>query len=904
MQTLGWVALAAGICAALASTACGAGATLYVAPGADRKEATGSRESPFTTLEQARDAVRAMKKAGGLPGGGVVIELQGAAYERDKPFELTAEDSGTEAAPVVYRSAPGQQVRIVGGRAVGPFTPVSDPNVLAQLDPNAHGHVLQADLKAQGIADYGKLTQRGFGQPMRPAHMELFFQDRPMTLARWPNDGYARIADVPPGAQSRPTEVQVRQFLYTGDRPRRWLAESDVWVYGYWYHDWADTYLKVESIDLNKRVITTTTRHNYGIRKGNRWHVLNVLGELDCPGEYYVDRQNGILYFWPPKPIREGKAIVSVAEQLITMTETSYVTIRGLILEDCRGTAVKIAGGSHDQIVGCTIRNTGNQAASIAGADHAVIGCDIYQTGDGGITLSGGDRKTLAPARLLAENNHIFDFSRWCHTYRPAVGVGGCGNIVRNNLLHHGPHSAIQLGGNDHLVEFNEIHSVCCDTGDVGAFYTGRDWTARGTVIRHNYWHHIQGPGIFGAMGVYLDDQASGFTILGNVFHLVTRAAFVGGGCDNTVENNVFVDCAPAVHIDARGLGWQKKATDDPAGELRRYLAAMPYRNELWSKRYPELVKILEDDPGTPKRNTVVRNISVGGKWEDIDAKTRKFQVVRDNLVDEDPQFVDRAKLDFRLKEGSAAFKLGFKPIPAEKIGLYKDERRASWPVVHKPREVPPPAAERKPVPAGPPPVFTARKSLAALTIDGSVDPNEWQAGADDKPMILKEDFHGEESARQSRAWLRHDGKCLYVGIENTVRQRPQLKKQYRWGADDAVELAIRNAAAGKDQPILILRGYLESDCFESSDEAGAPAAAVAKAKEGVVYKAKVAGDTLWTAEWQIPFASLGIDPAKHRTFAFNLSVRKTADDLWLQWRSTRGSTWQVDRAGVLKLGE
>jgi len=673
---------------------CAGASALYVAPGGSEK-GPGTIEAPFAALEQARDAIRSMKRAGGLPDGGITVYLRGGAYERTAAFTLTKEDAGTEKSPIVYRNQPGEEVRILGGRAVVGFKPVIDPAVLGRLDEAARGKVLQADLKAQGIADYGQLSVRGFGKGVREAHMELFFQDRPMTLARWPNEGYARIASLPEGKDSR-------RFGYAEDRPARWTGEPDVWVYGYWYHDWADTYLKVESIDPAGRTITTATQHNYGLRKGNRWLALNVLAELDSPGEYYVDRAAGILYFWPPAPIGEGRAVVSVIEQLIDVMDTDCVTIRGLILEACRGTAVKIAAGSHVQIVGCTIRNTGTNAVAVFGTDNAVIGCDIYQTGESGISLAGGDRKTLTPARLLAENNHIHDFSRWCHTYRPAVSVSGCGNMVRHNLLHHGPHSAIQLSGNDHIVEFNEVHSVCSDTGDVGAFYTGRDWTARGTIIRNNYWHHIFGPGMLGAMGIYLDDQASGFQIAGNVFYKVTRAVFIGGGCDNIVDGNVFIDCTPAMHIDARGLGWQKKATDDPKGELRSRLAAMPCQNDLWSKRYPNLVGILNDDPGTPKRNIITHNVSAGGKWDDIDAKTRKFQTVEKNLVDEDPQFADRAGGDFRLKSASPAFALGFKAIPVEKIGLYRDDRRASWPVAHAPREVPAEADSKPRAAAGP----------------------------------------------------------------------------------------------------------------------------------------------------------------------------------------------------------
>ncbi len=47
-----------------------------------------------------------------------------------------------------------------------------------------------------------------------------------------------------------------------------------------------------------------------------------------------------------------------------------------------------------------------------------------------------------------------------------------------------------------------------------------------------------------------------------------------------------------------------------------------------------------------------------------------------------DPLFVAPDKDDWRLKPDSPAMKLGFKPIPVEKIGPYKDPLRASWPIV------------------------------------------------------------------------------------------------------------------------------------------------------------------------------------------------------------------------------
>ncbi|MEO2046854.1 MAG: hypothetical protein ABGX16_09810 [Pirellulales bacterium] len=91
---------------------------------------------------------------------------------------------------------------------------------------------------------------------------------------------------------------------------------------------------------------------------------------------------------------------------------------------------------------------------------------------------------------------------------------------------------------------------VCLETDDVGAFYMGRDWTARGNHIRYNYFHHLGhgGKGI-GVMAIYLDDWASGTTILGNLCVQAGRAVLIGGGRDNLVQNNLFVDCVPSMLI-------------------------------------------------------------------------------------------------------------------------------------------------------------------------------------------------------------------------------------------------------------------------------------------------------------------------------------------------------------------
>jgi len=651
-------------------------------------ENPGTPEAPFATLERARDALRALKKATPKTQGAVNVIVHGGTYELKQPLELTAEDSGSAETAIVYRAVRGEEVRIVGGKTVSDWKPVTDEAVLNRLDPAARGKVVQADLKALGITDFGEMGG-GFGQKGSPG-IELFFQDQPTTLARYPNTGFMRIAEV---LGETPREVRgVNGFMegrFTTDdkRVERWVNEKDAWVLGYWFYDWAEQRQRIESIDPAKLSLSLRPPfHVYGYRKGQWFYGFNLLCELDTPGEWYLDRETGLLYFWPPAPIAEGRAMVTMLPALLTMTETSRVTFRGFIFEAARGFGIRISGGRDCTIAACTLRYFGQHAISAYGTAHRVVGCDIYGTGDGGISIGGGDRKSLTAAGVVAENNHIHDYSRWNRMYRSGIHVDGVGQRVRHNLIHSAPHIAIAWGGNDHVIEFNEIHSVCRESNDAGAIYCGYDWSMRGNVIQHNYLHDLYGYEGKGCVGIYLDDQFSSARIFGNVFYRVTSAAFIGGGHDSAIENNIFVECSPAIHIDARGLGWQADGKD----RLMKTVRDMPYQEEPWKSRYPELPGLLDDpEPMAPKGNLIARNIFWKGKWDDFEAKAYPYLTFQHNLLNLDPNFVDEAARNFQLKEESPAYRIGFQKIPMEKIGLYEDDLRATWPVLHQPTPAP-----------------------------------------------------------------------------------------------------------------------------------------------------------------------------------------------------------------------
>ena len=666
---------------------------IYVSPhGSDKND--GTKEHPFATIACARNAVREAKKAGALSNG-VEVVIAGGRYALSEKLNFDSQDSGITGGAIVYRAADGAQVSITGSRKIplSSFKAVKDAAVIKRMDLAAQTHVLVADLNSLGFAKISKPALR-FRPPFNIA--ELFVDGERMTLACWPNQGWATIKKIISGGTMRNTgsvsdsadpnkkrtaEKKGGIFTYEGDRPSRWSVDKGLWLHGFWCFDWYDEALQVESIDLVKKEIKLKVPHQYGVRYGNpsprRWRAVNLLEELDSAGEYYIDPDKNTLLFWPKRtlPSESCIALTSLKSSLVEMKSVNNMEWRGITFEEGFYEGLGIKNCENIRIEGCTFRNFRKKAAFVyGGKNNTFASCHIHDTGAGGLHIGGGDRKTLKPGGNRVENCHIHDFSIHQLTYSSGIHLSGVGNTAAHNLLEGAPHMAVGISGNDHIFEYNIVRNVCVSSDDAAALYKGRNPSSRGNIIRYNLWKNIGSPRGHGNAAIYFDDGDGGEMVYGNIFYRCGDpgkgsfgTVFSHGGHDNVAENNIFIECKRALGSSP----WNHKRWSSfikaPLWQ-NRLLKEVDITSDVYVKHYPALKGFMDPQEGDKRVNYARRNVFVRCN----EVYKRAWEVDKSNYTtDEDPGFVDFEAGDFNLRKDSVIYKLmpDFEPIPLDKIG-------------------------------------------------------------------------------------------------------------------------------------------------------------------------------------------------------------------------------------------
>ena len=675
---------------------------IYVSPKGN-DHASGTLQQPLRSIRAALERIQ-----GADEKQQAEIILREGTYEQDATLVINRDN-------VCLHPYKDEKVILSGGKRLSPkqLKKVKEKTAWERIQPQVRERIREIDFQSLGLP-LEDVHASGFGRPIQAAWTEVFLNDRAGQLARWPNDTTVLIGDIKESgiAPDKKEEAPFPVFGYYEDRPSRWKDTRQMWISGYFAHGYADDMIRVARIDTLEKNIYTAQHTTYGFMTGKpwrRWFAVNLLEELDQPGEYVIDASRQKVYVCLPDEKVEDVHVSLLGTPLIAIENCADVTVKGItfaygrhigvymentprcVVEKCvirnmGGTGVVMGKGSQPSPKGSSNYQEGGPAASriigslsgklyqdilfnrAGGTDNGVKDCHIYQVGAGGVNMGGGDRATLTPARNYVENCFIHDYNRIEKSYRPAVWIDGVGNRISNCTLCHAPSMAILMHGNNHTIEFCDISDVCSEVDDQGAIYWGRDPSARGNVIRNCYIHDLSRQ--HRVAGTYHDDGACGAEVYGNIYYRAgSLPALIGGGHDNHYRNNIFLECPVAIHIDARMQGWGKFMLDK-GGVIDQRLKAVNYQQPPYSTAYPSLPDYWKNNPALPQNNVIDGNLfcRIGNV---VRGRTEWLEMYNNWTMQGDPGWVDPSNPLKGFKDNAPVYQKikDFPHLPFDKIG-------------------------------------------------------------------------------------------------------------------------------------------------------------------------------------------------------------------------------------------
>ena len=695
---------------AIAAEDTGAALIYYVSPSGAEENADGTKERPYT-LEEARSEIRELKKSGsGLPDGGITVYLTEGTYVFTESFVLTEEDSGTKECPITYKSAEGETAVIEGGYVLNPglYQTPSDEILARNLTADAKEHLVAYDLKAAGVKYDGYDIDKNIDS-------RLYIDGVRGWAGRYPNDDRSiySYVDMSNAAFS---DQGGYSFIDKDNRIMNWTESSieNARLFGNFEIDYETSYGKILSYNADtNRVTVKPSRYMNG---SARYFYYNVLEEIDAPGEYYVDTDTGMLYFYAPEGYESKSVVFAQCDMPIIDAQVNYYTFDGLTVEGGLDTLIQLRG-DFNTVQNCILRDCGNQAVNFNGRKTLIYNNEIYHIGSSGISGEYVNNTNTVPSDSVVDNNIIHDFGDLVRTYSGAVNFGavtpghdgGYGYTVSHNEIYNSPHLAMSYLARDVIVEYNYIHDVCYEGGDAGAVYDGT-WLANGFVFRHNILADVENNFnmYMAPLGYYCDNAGGGKQIYSNLFMNIDGNAVGVAGQDNEIHDNIMINCGKksletaAIYADSRAYyyipnslsGWTTSAVFDVAlarsgyGGLWSWMMMNEfnpvYGNRYWAYRYPWTMLLkttnvydLQDrfvayayGDAKIRQNVMFPTYSVYTTQE-----VQRLMLLRDNIgiSDAGKIFTDYKGGDYTVPENSVIYHSlpGFKACDVANVGRY-----------------------------------------------------------------------------------------------------------------------------------------------------------------------------------------------------------------------------------------
>lgn len=677
--------------------------TFYIAEsGCDKGD--GTKDSPLATLNEA---VRRAEKT-----DGALIKFRGGKYNMSETVRITSSHSGSETSPLIITAEDGEVPYISASHTIpaASFVPLTDENMLRRLKYEVRDKVIVADLKALGISDYDKIGFDG-------ATLEV--NGEPQIIARYPNDPSDMIplGDTVYKPNKLSEDDEWSWEIPIADEHCLDWEEKDPWLFGALFREYFHKYAQIKCIDPEKMSIKgadnfpTDDFEDGKVEPfpGNRYCFVHIFEELDMPGEYYLDRTDGKLYYYPKNGALteiDDIRLITKSLHMIEVENAENVIIDRLNMGRNRDSVITVRDSRQVLIQRCRIfGNCSPDAEHFSAIDidggskcGAIATVFEYFTGRG-IRINGGDRANLIPANNFFQN--CMFINPLC---RFGSGSGGCGNIISHNYYHNTTHG--DGGQNEGIIEYNVFEGGDTEGHDSGVIYVaGGGLSSCGNHYRYNYLYDFAEADY----GIYFDDLSRGMYAYGNI---VVGNGTIGDGTEwksggrsynhhnggeHCYYNNISIDAgyfAFGGDITYWLFDDNWNALYRSAVEASRDKRTAHYlgRNPTYRDYLKDLDKYTEDrkDPNyevksgaaerrlrTPWCNNYENNVIVrAARPYKLDNGEETATSLDTNFItNDDPGFVDFEGRDYRIKADAPIYEKipDFVPPPFEKMGLTDD---------------------------------------------------------------------------------------------------------------------------------------------------------------------------------------------------------------------------------------
>ncbi|UXP32641.1 right-handed parallel beta-helix repeat-containing protein [Reichenbachiella agarivorans] len=454
------------------------------------QDADGSKEKPFPTLAQAIARAEQIKSAS-TPIA-LTIEMEPGEYYLSSPILISPLLSG-----LTLKGKGSDQVVLKGSVPLDlDWKNHGDSIVVASLNQNINFDQFLANGKLQILARYPNYSEEG---------------------GYW--QGHAADAISP-------------------ERIQTWQHPEGAYFHAMHSGKWGGFHFEITGVDsTGNAILAGGQQNNRPSRPHEQYRMVeNVLEELDSPGEWFLDRDNQKIYYWPELglDLATAKFEGTVLENLISIQGDEKEPVRDVVITGIkfehtkrtfmneyeqllrsdwsifRGGALFVAGAEHCSISDCEFVNLGGNVVFVSGynRDITLSQNHIHESGASAICFVGessavrspafrygefvpvqemdtlsGPQNDFYPKNCLVENNLIYRIGR-VEKQTAGVEIAMSMNItVRNNSIYDVPRAGINIGDGTwggHVLEYNDVFNTVLETGDHGSFNSwGRD----------RFWH-------------------------------------------------------------------------------------------------------------------------------------------------------------------------------------------------------------------------------------------------------------------------------------------------------------------------------------------------------------------------------------------------------------------------------